>query len=150
MTSAATKRWEKIYYALSVDQPGLLGAIMARAEAQVRRLALVYALTDGVGEVDVVHLNAAEALWKFSAASAMHIFGDTVGDPLADEILRTLRSNLITGMTRTELVLMFRNSPHRSGSIGAALLHLQQLGLARCEQSATGGRPVERWFAHTA
>ena len=150
MTAAATKRWEKIYYTLSADQPGLLGAIMARAEAQVRRLALVYALTDGMGEVDVVHLNAAEALWKFSAASVQHIFGDTVGDPLADEVLRALRANLITGMTRSELVLMFRNSQHRTGAIGAALLHLQQLGLARCEQSATGGRPVERWFAHAA
>jgi hypothetical protein len=147
MTPTAVKRWEKIYYALSADQPGLLGAITARAEAQVRRLALVYALTDGVGEVDVVHLNAAEALWKFCAASVKHIFGDTVGDPLADEILRALRANLIGGMTRSELLLMFRNSPHRAGAIGAALLRLQQLGLTRCEQSATGGRPVERWFA---
>jgi Protein of unknown function (DUF3987) len=149
MTSAAVKRWETIYHDLSADQPGLLGAIMARAEAQVRRVAMVYALTDGVGVVDAAHLNAAEALWKFSAASVNHIFGDTVGDPLADEILRALRSNLITGMTRNELVMMFRHSPHRAGSIGAALLHLQQLGLARCEQSATGGRPVERWFALT-
>ena len=150
MTAAAAKRWEKIYYALSADQPGLLGAIMARAEAQVRRLALVYALTDGVGEVDVVHLNAAEALWKFSAASVKHIFGDTVGDPLADEVLRALRANLITGMTRTDLGQMFRNSEYRAGAIGAALLHLQQLGLARSEQRTTAGRPAERWFAVAA
>jgi hypothetical protein len=147
MTPAAAKHWEKIYYTLSTEQPGLLGAITARAEAQVRRLALVYALTDGAGEVDVAHLSAAEALWKFCAASVKHIFGDTVGDPLADEILRALRANLITGMTRSELVLMFRNSPHRAGGIGAALLRLQQLGLVRSEQSQTGGRPVERWFA---
>jgi Protein of unknown function (DUF3987) len=150
MTAAATKRWEKIYYALSEDRPGLLGAITARAEAQVRRLALVYALTDSVGKVDVAHLNASEALWKFCAASVNHIFGDTVGSPLADEIVRALRANLITGMTRTELVLMFRNSEHRAGSIGAALLCLQRLGLARCEQSATAGRPVERWFAQAS
>ena len=147
MTTAAAKHWEKIYHALSTEQPGLLGAITARAEPQVRRLALVYALADGAGEVDVAHLNTAEALWKFSAASVKHIFGDTVGDPLADEILRALRSCFITGMTRSDLTLMFRNSPHRAGAIGAALNRLLQLGRVRTEQSATGGRPVERWFA---
>jgi hypothetical protein len=88
MAPPAMKRWEKIYAALSAEQPGLLGSITARAEPQVRRLALVYALIDGVNEVDVTHLSAAEALWSFCAASAQHIFGDTVGDPLADEILR--------------------------------------------------------------
>jgi hypothetical protein len=150
MTAAAAKHWEKIYHALSIEQPGLLGAITARAEPQVRRLALVYALTDGAGAVDVAHLEAAEALWKFSAASAKHIFGDTVGDPLADEILRALRSNFITGMTRAELTLTFRHSLHRAGAIGAALNRLLQLGRARTEQAATGGRPVERWFAITA
>jgi hypothetical protein len=150
MTPAAAKRWEEVYYALSTDQPGLLGAITARAEAQVRRLALVYALVDSAREINIPHLAAAEALWKFCAASVKHIFGDTVGDPLADETLHALRANLIAGMTRTDLVLMFRNSPHRAGTIGAALLRLQQLGLVRCEQSATGGRPAERWFATPA
>jgi hypothetical protein len=58
-----------------------------------------------------------------------------------------VRGNLIAGMTRSELVLMFRNSTHRAGAIGAALLRLQQLGKVRCEQRASGGRPAERWFA---
>ena len=33
--------------ALSADRPGLLGAILGRAEAQVLRMALIYALLDG-------------------------------------------------------------------------------------------------------
>jgi hypothetical protein len=147
MTSPATKQWQEIYATLSVEQPGLLGAITARAEAQTLRLALVYALTDGAGEINVEHLEAALAIWRYCEASAKLIFGDTVGNPLADEVVRALRANLITGMTRSDLTLMFRNSPHRAGAIGSALLRLQQLGLARSEQSATGGRPVERWFA---
>jgi hypothetical protein len=150
MTSTAAKRWKEIYTTLSIEQPGLLGAITARAEAQTLRLALVYALTDGAGEIDVAHLEAALAVWRYSEASAKLIFGDTVGDPLADEILRALRACFITGMTRTELVLMFRHSQHRTGAIGAALNRLLQLGRVRNEQSATGGRPVERWFAVVA
>jgi hypothetical protein len=150
MTSAAAKRWEEIYAALSVEQPGLLGAITARAEAQTLRLALVYALLDGLGEIDVAHLEAALAVWRYSEASAKLIFGDTVGDPLADEILRALRSCLITGMTRSDLTLMFRHSPHRAGAIGPALDRLLQLGKARKEIFTTAGRSGERWFATAA
>jgi hypothetical protein len=150
MSPAAAKRWQEIYTALSVDQPGLLGAILARAEAQTLRLALVYALTEGAAEIGVGHLKAALAIWRFCEASAKIIFGDTVGNPLADEILRALRASLIAGMTRTDLGFMFRHSSHRSGAIGTALLLLQQVGLARAEQSATAGRPSERWFAISA
>jgi hypothetical protein len=150
MTATSAEQWKSIYTTLSTGQPGLLGAILARAEAQTLRLALLYALIDGVNAIDIAHLNAALAVWRFCEASAKLIFGDTVGDPLADEILRALRSCFITGMTRSDLTLMFRNSPHRTGAIGAALNRLLQLGKVRREQSATSGRPAERWFAVAA
>jgi hypothetical protein len=151
MTPAAMEKWKEVYKVLSIDQPGLLGAITARAEAQTLRLALVYALTDGASEIDVVHLDAALALWRYCETSAKIIFGDTVGDPLADEILRALRSNLVTGMTRTDLYQQFKNS-YRSAGIGAALSRLQQLGRVRCERpvNAGPGRPSEIWFAMSA
>jgi hypothetical protein len=145
-----------------------LGAITARAEAQTLRVALVYALTDSAGDVwelaemrsdprgsngkiDVVHLEAALAVWRFCEASAKLIFGDTVGDPLADEILRALRACLITGMTRTDLYQQFKYL-HRAGAIGAALSRLSQLGRARCERPVNvgPGRPSETWFATSA
>ena len=151
MTPAARAKWKQMYKALSVDQPGLLGAITARAEAQTLRLALVYALTDGIGEIDTVHLDAALAVWRYCETSAKIIFGDTVGDPLADEILRVLRSCLITGMTRTDLYQQFKYS-HRAAAIGAALSRLAQLGRVRCERPANAGpgRPSETWFATAA
>jgi len=46
-TDAAAKKWVSVYSALSAPQPGLLGAATARGEAQVVRLALLYALLDG-------------------------------------------------------------------------------------------------------
>jgi hypothetical protein len=151
MTPAAMEKWKEVYKVLSIDQPGLLGAITARAEAQTLRLALVYALTDGASEIDVVHLDAALALWRYCETSAKIIFGDTVGDPLADEILRALRSCLITGMTRTDLYQQFKYS-HRSAAIGAALSRLLQLGRVRCERPANAGpgRPSETWIATAA
>src|SRR5207245_7022236 len=90
MTEAAAKAWEAAYLELSADRPGLLGSVIARAEAQVIRLALVYALLDCTHRIDVVHLEAAMAVWAYYEESATRIFGDSLGDPVADEILIAL------------------------------------------------------------
>ena len=76
---------------IAEEQPGLLGAITARAEAQVLRLSCLYALLDKTSTVNVQRLNAAYALWRYCEDSARHIFGEMLGDPLADELRRMLR-----------------------------------------------------------
>jgi Protein of unknown function (DUF3987) len=88
MSNAARFGWEKIYQKLSAAQPGLLGAVTARAEAQTVRLALIYALLDGKDQIDAQHLRAAIAVWEYCEASAVHIFGGLLGDPVADDIMR--------------------------------------------------------------
>jgi hypothetical protein len=60
----AKKLWCRVYNELSDGRPGLLGAVISRAEAQVLRLACVYALLDKVGFIGVKHLRAALALWR--------------------------------------------------------------------------------------
>ena len=124
--------------------PGLLGALTARAEAQTIRLALIYALLDGAGEIDRVHLEAALAVWAFCDASARFIFGDVTGDTIADAILRALRSAGATGKTRTEIYTLF-NSNRRSGDIGRALELLMQRGKARISYHTATTRPA--WAA---
>ena len=47
MNLEARRLWMQLYDELSEGRPGLLGAILARAEAHVIRLALIYALADG-------------------------------------------------------------------------------------------------------
>jgi len=66
----ATELWCQIYGTLSAPTPGLLGAVIARAEAQVVRLALVYALLDGAEAIGQVHLEAALELWIYCEDSA--------------------------------------------------------------------------------
>src|SRR5215831_8961830 len=61
----ARKRWHAVYPDLSAARPGLLGAVIARAEAQVVRLATIYALLDCSAQIRTEHLEAALALWKF-------------------------------------------------------------------------------------
>jgi hypothetical protein len=53
MTDAAAEAWEKNYEALSCDRPGLLGAVLGRAEAQVIRISLIYALLDNAEQIDL-------------------------------------------------------------------------------------------------
>jgi hypothetical protein len=147
MTPAAARRWEKVYPVLSEGLPGLLGAITGRAEAQTIRAALLYALLDRAAQIDAVHLDAALALWNFCAASTRYIFGDLVGDPIADTILRALRSAGAAGLSRTEIISLFgRNLP--VSKIDPGLTALLLAGKARrASQKGAAGRSHEAWFA---
>src|SRR5262249_8382011 len=94
--------WDTVYPSLSEGRPGLLGAMVSRAEAQVMRLAMIYMLLDGAERVERDHLLAALAVWDFCEASARFIFGDALGDPIADELLAYLRQDT-HGRTRSQI-----------------------------------------------
>jgi hypothetical protein len=136
--------WRDIYGPLSEGKPGLAGALLARGEAHVMRLAMIYALTDRTNIIQARHLMAALALWDYAERSVYHIFGDSLGDPVADEVLRVLRGSP-EGVTRNELMNYFGRN-QSSDRIGRALGLLLQRRLIRREMQQTGGRPSERWF----
>lgn len=141
----ARELWHVVYGALSEGADGLLGALTARAEAQTRRLAVLYALLDSSPTVQATHLLAALALWDYCHRSAEHIFGDSLGDPVVDELLRALRGREI-GLTKTEIRDLFGR--HKRGDeIDRALGVLLERGLADYEMEQTGGRSAERWYA---
>ena len=85
-TEKAEETWDGVYPELTEGKPGLIGAVLARGEPQVMRLACVYALMDGFEIVGIEHLTAALALWDYAEKSAMAIFGEMSGDPTADRI----------------------------------------------------------------
>ena len=146
MTNDAREKWKAVYSSLSAAQSGLLGAVVARGEAQVVRLALIYALLDEAKHIDVPHLEAALAVWEYCESSAAFVFGNLLGDPVADEIARALQHAGPEGMTRTAIRDLFGRN--RSGDrIGAALALLATRGRARMETRKTGGHPAEVWIA---
>lgn len=136
--------WRSAYGELSGGKRGLLGAATARAEAQVLRLSVLYALLDLSSKVSVEHLQAALDVWRYCERSAAWVFGDSLGDPVADVIVGALRRH-DRGMTRTEIRDLFHRN--QSEQIPRALSMLLLLGLARMEHEETGGRPAERWWA---
>ncbi len=122
----------------------MAGACTARAEAQVMRLACLYAVLDCSSLIRVEHLTAALAVWQYCEDSAGFIFGDSTGDSLADEILTVLKMTP-PGMTRNDIREHFQRHK-RSGEIDRALAVLEKSGLAKAQKEITGGRPSERWF----
>jgi len=139
--------WHKVYGKLSEGATGLFGAVTSRAEAQVMRLACLYALLDGCSVIKSTHLKAALAVWEYCEASARHIWGDALGDPVADDILSALRGSP-TGHTRTQISDLFGRNRNKD-QIGRALATLLEHGHVRqeSEKPEGKGRSIERWFA---
>lgn len=101
----------------------------------------------------IPHLQAALAVWRYSADSARWIFGDSLGDPTADDIW-ALAKDRPAGVTRTEVRDLFsRNKKARE--IDRALTVLEEAGrLQRTTITDGRGRPAETWLpanqAHAA
>ena len=119
--------------------------VVSRAEAQVMRLACLYALLDISAFIKVQHLRAALAVWRYCEFSAKYIFGERLGDPVADQLLIALKS-CDTGLTRTQIRDYFDRN-RRGVEIDRALRLLQEQRLASFQSIQTNGRPIEKWFA---
>ncbi len=137
--------WHQVYRELSGERCGLFGSLTSRAEAHAMRLACIYALLDRSAEIRRCHLEAGLEVWRYCEDSARFIFGDALGNPVVDTILKALKG-APEGLTRNDLMDLFHR--HRSSEeIGAALKVLVAHNLVESEIEPTGGRPTERWFA---
>ena len=140
-------RWREVYGRLTKGHPGLFGAVTARAEAQVIRIALIYAVLDKSDVIELPHVEAGLAVWDYCERSARHIFGEMLGDNVADTILTGLKQAFPDGMSRTEIYRDLFGNHARSSAIAAALARLKALGLAKSDTDSPRGpyRPTQIW-----
>jgi len=138
LAPCARARWREEYEGLTSERPGLLGSMLARGAPIVLRLALIYACLDGARAIEVVHLEAALELWRYSVESATWIFGDRLGDPIADRILAELRANP-EGLTQNEVRDLFARNMS-AARISHALTSLVRTGVERVRRDPAGGR----------
>ena len=136
--------WNAVWDALTEDRPGLVGCLLARAEAQVLRLSMLYALLGGSAVITHDHLNAALALWQYVEASVWYLFGTSLGDPTADTVLAAL-DQAPKGLTRNHLLTQTLHGNCRADELDRVLRLLQRLELVTLSQQTTGrrGRPAE-------
>jgi hypothetical protein len=133
--------WAEVYPGLSKGEPGMVGAIISRAEAQALRLQVLYALLDRSPTIRPEHLSAALAVWDYAEASARLIFGERLGWTVADTILDALRTS---PRAQTELHDLFGRH-RRADEINEALSTLKARGLVQCEEHPTAGRAAQVW-----
>lgn len=137
--------WHRAYSQLARSKSGVIDALTCRGEAHVMRLACLYALLDRSNEIRIEHLNASLALWQYAEASCRYIFGESLGNPVADTIHKALRSRP-AGMTRTEISALFGRNKSKD-IIDAALALLATNGLAISTSEKTAGAIRSRWRA---
>jgi hypothetical protein len=138
--------WEEAYNVLTGDRTGALGAVCGRADAQVLRLSMVYALIDGSDVIREGHLLAALAFWEYAERSALWIFGWSTGNRQADVVLAELRASYPSSVTRDRI----RNLLGRNYSVDEPLTILEEQHLATKEivRDGTRGRPAQHWKAN--
>jgi hypothetical protein len=126
---------------LSQDREGLHGVVTSRAEAQVIRLALTYAILDVSSFITFDHLSAAIAAWDYCDGSARYLFGNADRDPLRSRIRAVLRAG---SLTTTEIHRAL--SGHvQANDLNSKLVELQAEGRIVQTDRATGGRPCKVW-----
>ncbi len=146
-TPAAAKLWHRLYDVMGDDDPGgMVGSITARAEAQTLRLSVAFAIIDGSDVIDVAHLEAAWALWSYCRDSAAYIFGDSIGDEVADKLLAAVRAAGPDGLDGTQQRDLFGRHVG-ADRLKAARQLLEDNRLARTFTEDTGGRPRVRTIA---
>lgn len=146
---AAQSLWCERYRELSTGRPGMLGAVTGRAEAQVTRLSLIYALLDQSLDVKRCHLEAALAVWDYCLASARFLFGAALGDVLAEKLYKLLCEAGAEGTDRTEMHRQLGNNVS-ADDIARALGLLAGQGMAQKRREVgDGGRSMDRWYAIT-
>jgi hypothetical protein len=95
--------WKAVYPALSEGKEGMIGALIARAEAQAVRLATLYAVMDKSTVIRLEHLRAALAVVEYSEATVKSIFTENgTGDDTVDRILNALKVKP-SGLTQSQV-----------------------------------------------
>lgn len=136
--------WKKIYEELSEGRPGLIGALLGRAEPYVIRLSSIYALLDISRIIKPVHLKAALAIWQYNEESVEYIFQSKTGDNLTNKIYDLLLGNQ-NGLTKTQINDKFGN--HLSSvDLVNSLENLSRSNLVYSKGKPSGGREAELWF----
>jgi hypothetical protein len=140
-SSAADELWTRRYHDLAADTPGgMLGALTARSEAQLLRLSVAYAVLAGSRTIEPEHLDAAWALWSYTRDSAAYLFGNQLGDPMAERLLRAFETAPDRQFTRKELTKA--SGGHLYGdNLDRVLCRLEDGALIQRIMIPTGGRP---------
>jgi Protein of unknown function (DUF3987) len=85
-----------------LGESGLFGALTARGDANTLRLSLHHCLLNGADTLQLEHLVAGYAAWKYVEDSERYIFGRKLGDDTQQRLLDELRAVHPEGLDKTQ------------------------------------------------
>jgi hypothetical protein len=146
MSAAGEQLWEQLYRAMEEgsEPHGVAGHLVQRGPAQTLRLALIYALAEQSDQVEPEHLRAAQAVWGYSQASVLHVFGHRLGNPVAERLLRAVRRAGEQGLSGRGAYEALDGNVTKE-SLDTAVAFLERLGLVQrhtIPAGRQGGRPA--------
>lgn len=145
-TAAAWELWQEEVSAWKRDRLGspMTKALKSRFRPQVRRLAVIYAVSDQKKVIDTPHLRAALAVWQYSVQTIEFCLAeqydetrDLIGDQDAYRIFMLLKAR---GELSNEDIAKALGKHMTSDRRSKALEHLQRLGLVSSRTGDRGGR----------
>jgi hypothetical protein len=149
-SDGARPLWIELYDQIRPVQDGLVTALSSRAEAQLVRLCLIYALLDESPVVSPSHVLAAKAVWDYCKASLDFLFGaeSSLVDPFKQILFDLIQSR--PGINRNRLDAEMGYPPRMK--LASALIEMEEQGLvsrARERRGPEGGRPAECFYPET-
>jgi hypothetical protein len=130
---------------LTRELGGVYGAITSRAEGQVLRLSMIYALADYSVEISPYHLKAALAVWNYARDSVRYLFGKEIKDAKVVKAFHAIRKAGVNGISRRELIVDVFQRHISADELTKCLRILEEGGYVTKESRKTAGRPVEIW-----
>jgi len=151
--------WDKEYVRLTADEDGPVGALTGRADTHPTRLAMMYALTDSSPVIQLEHLQAGLALWKYCDESIRYVWRRWGGNSAlvkgAEMALsreaETRAARILAAapqpgdfLGRTEITQLFSRNI-KAADIAAIMGELCRRGLFKQDEQGTEGRTALGW-----
>jgi hypothetical protein len=141
--------WQRHYSELTAPRAsGALGTLLARGAPIVQRLALLFAVLDGVDQRTAAHCEAAYAIWKYieSTWRALYAAGSVLSDR-SQALLAILDNGGAEGVAKSACRTQLGSGNISAEEVNALLGELREAGLARPHRRSGRGRPAEIWVS---
>lgn len=137
----ATELWSQNYKSLSRDREGIMDSLTSRAEGNVIRLSMLFALLEQSKFISTQNLRAALFVWNYCEWSTNHIFCSFKSSN-SDKILSALKINP-QGLSRTEVTKNIFGGNLDSQTINTELNQLLNNGTITKLELSQPGTPLK-------
>jgi hypothetical protein len=141
--SEAEALWATEYHRLNTGlSDTMVDALLARAEAHIVRLSLLYALLDCSKVICKKHLKAAIAVWDFAEASVRYVFQGSP-DPESAKILKYLENH--SPATSSEIRRYVFGDNKSAEFVAERMQRLEELRKVRRCQKEFKTKTIDAW-----